>query len=118
MRQPESLPENFVYLDVVKKKNLLTNALWLRSTKRTQASSVSCGSGEQSWESTFENVLQPIGAEVEFHVCNYWTTGCKGSIWSGKEKQEGGVGQDVRPGWKVKKRQQHTKSIMSLFALF
>lgn len=66
---------------------------------------------EQSWESTFENVLQPIGAEVEFHVCNYWTTGCKGSIWSGKEKQEGGVGQDVRPGWKVKKRQRHTSPL-------
>lgn len=66
---------------------------------------------ELSWESTFENVLQPNGAEVEFHVCNYRTTGCKGSIWPEKEKHEGGVGRDVLPGWKVKKRQQNTSQL-------
>lgn len=50
---------------------------------------------------------QSSGAEVEFHVCNYWTTGCKISIWAVKNEGRGGWGvaqwserKDSR-GWKV-----------------
>lgn len=53
----------------------------------------------------FENVPQSSGAEVEFHVCNYWTTGCKRSIWAREEEWvEGSEWVKVRQGWKVRKQ--------------
>ena len=52
------------------------------STKKIRAllSVVTVVSKVNLCESTLENVPQSSGAEVEFHVCNYRTTGCKRSI--------------------------------------
>lgn len=40
----------------------------------------------QLWGPTWR-MSGPTGAEVEFHVCNYGTTGCRRTIWVRREKQ-------------------------------
>lgn len=57
--------------------------VWQLDTRRLVVSGSS-----QLWGPTWRMSV-PTGAEVEFHVCNYGTTGCRRTIWVRREKQVG-----------------------------
>lgn len=92
---------------------------WNQKKTKTSSLVVSCSRSEQVNLAGLpaENVPQFIQAEVECHVCNYWTTGSKKS-----EEGVGGVGEQQK-GWKFGKQATNHWVIthnhfMSLFTSF